>query len=282
MKNLILISISSFFIFSCGKDVDIEGPDLQFFDFSHPLVTASVCGIDDPNSFRLRGEETFGFTAIFRDNNALSQYKIDIHNNFDCHGHNGALTPGFSAPNLSMKTETWNVQRIGTLNGTEHIQNFLLEIPKNITAGNYHFSLQVLDKSGNEQENRRFFNLNILNPLDIIPPSIENIIIEGVFQNTIKRGATLKVKGLVKDNKNLGEGGNGVVFISYKDDKSGNSFATNAFHAFRDEDGNEYDFELNFTIPQTLSEGFYTFYLKAFDGVRNESPDFIYQIKVEK
>ena len=68
---------------------------------------------------------------IFRDNEALSQYKVDIHNNFDCHGH-------------ARSTQDWTVLEVLDIEGTEQRVSRSLSVPDDVTAGNYHFHVQVI------------------------------------------------------------------------------------------------------------------------------------------
>lgn len=283
MRYIALAFLLIFIGQSCQKEVDTEPPKIVLGDFSHPMQVINICGSDEPNSFRMTGGEIFSFTAELKDNEQLSQLKIDIHNNFDCHGHGGSLAPGFSTPNVNGKTDTWNLQKIETISGSKLIREFNLAVPQNVTSGDYHFGIQVLDKSGNEQENRTFYSLKVKNPFDTIPPVLENIEIVGVSDNNIiKRGSAVRMIGKVRDNRNLAEGGNGVVFINYRDNASGNNFATNSYYVFKLQDGAEKDFDLSFTIPLTLPEGSYTFFLTAFDGVRNSSAPFAHSVKIEK
>lgn len=283
MRFIALLFVFIFVGQSCQKEVDTEPPTIALNGFSHSMQVIDICGSDEPNSFRLMGGDTFSFTAYLKDNDQLSQFKIDIHNNFDCHGHGGSLAPGFSVPNVNGKTDTWNLQKIEKISGSELIREFNLSVPQNVTSGDYHFGIQVLDKSGNEQENQTFYSLKVKNPLDSIPPVVEINEIVGVSDNNIiKRGKAIRMVGRVRDNRNLAEGGNGVVFINYRDNASNNNFGTNSYYVFKPQDGAEKDFDLSFTIPQTFPEGSYTFFLTAFDGVRNSSAPFAYQINVEK
>lgn len=283
MRYIALVFLLIFVGQSCQKEVDTESPTIALGDFSHPMQILNICGNDEPNSFRLTGGDTFSFTAELKDNEQLSQLKIDIHNNFDCHGHGGSLAPGISVHNLIGKTDTWNLQKIEKINGSELTREFYLAVPQNVTSGDYHFGIQVLDKSGNEQENRTFYSLKVKNPFDSIPPVVEITDIIGVSDNDIiKRGNTIRMIGKVRDNRNLAEGGNGLVFINYRDNASNNNFGTNSYYVFKPQDGAENGFDLSFTIPQTLPEGSYTFFLIAFDGVRNSSAPFAYPIKIEK
>ena len=49
--------------------------------------------------------------------------------------------------------------------------NRTLNVPENVTAGSYHFQIQVVDVSGNDNPAANFFSLKIKNPLDDIAPS---------------------------------------------------------------------------------------------------------------
>ena len=91
--NFIVIAISLFMI-SCGdENIDVTSPEMEVVSFVPEPGEGEICGSLKPTVFQLTGGDILSFDVIFRDNDALSQYKIDIHNNFDCHGHGGGSAP---------------------------------------------------------------------------------------------------------------------------------------------------------------------------------------------
>lgn len=277
MKYLLII-LMLLSLISCKEDIDVTAPQLILADYSIPKTETLICGFSDPNVFQLRSSDTLSFNALFKDDVALSQYKIDIHENFDCHGHGEGSAPGISLPNVPNQTEDWALIEIGELDGTEVEKNFQLSVPDNVTAGSYHFSIQVIDLAGNSAEELDIFSLKILNIRDTIAPILE---VDEPTNNSfsVERSQSLIFRGKVTDNTFLNEGSNALVFLSYVNLSTGNSFSTNSYKIFENENTEE-EFELNYLVPQTLPRGDYRFIIGAFDGVRNAAPVQQFQVEI--
>ena len=274
--SLIILLLLS--LISCKEDIDITAPQLILSDYSIPKTETQICGFSDPNVFHLKSSDTFSFKALFQDDVALSQYKIDIHENFDCHGHGEGSAPGISLPNVPNQTEDWALIEIGDLEGVEVEKNFQLTVPDNVTAGSYHFSIQVIDLAGNSPQDLDIFSLKILNKRDTIAPMLD--IVEPIDNSfAIERGKNLIFRGKVMDNQALNQGGNGMVYVSYVNLSTGNNFSTNAYQLFT-EGNSEEEFELNYSVPLTLTRGNYRFIVGAFDGVRNAAPVQQFQVEI--
>lgn len=82
------------------------------------------------------------------DDEALGQLKVDLHNNFDCHGHDGKT-----------QTTDWEVIDIIELSGDHTHQTLRYIAPADITLGAYHLSVELLDKAGNQAENGLRFDV---------------------------------------------------------------------------------------------------------------------------
>jgi len=229
--------------------------------------------------FTIRGGETLEVELIFFDNQALSQYKVDIHNNFDCHGHGGAAAPGIPVPNVGSITEDWTVLDLEALSSQSETVTLSLIAPENITAGAYHFQIQVLDESGNDNPLANFYSIRAYHPDDEEPPVLT---VESPTESslTAQKGETLRFEGQVTDNFSLSEGGNGLVFLSYTDLSSGNTFSTDAFVAFDESSGQSYDFDLAFAVPQPIQAGDYRVRIDAHDGVRNVAQPIFFEVAV--
>lgn len=281
MKYLWMLLAAGLLLFSaCGEEeVDVAAPGMEILNLDPEPVPAMICGTMEDTVFHLRGGETLDFTVVFRDDAALSQYKIDIHNNFDCHGHGGGSTPGIALPDVSSLTEDWTVLDIQELSGREQMVTRELRAPDDVTAGTYHFQVQVLDEAGNDNPLANFYSLKVLNPRDEEPPVISVAQPSGDF--SAGRGETVRFEGEVTDNYSLSEGGNGIVFLTYTDLSSGNTFTTEtaavAFDATVDK---TYTFSLDFTVPATIQPGDFRFSLRAHDGVRNvaEPVEFLVEV----
>jgi len=240
----------------CKQEVDVTAPEAVFTLQSPLPVTDTVCGSLEPGVFRMTSGDTLALDITFRDDEGLAQYKVDIHSNFDCHGH-------------ANKTEDWSYLAIEPLSGQEQAVQVRLPVPATVTAGAYHFQIQVLDLAGNTNPDLGFFSILVQNGADTLAPAIDLSSPTG-SSLTLARGSALELEGTVSDNADLGSGGNGKLTLFYRDESSGNSFEALS-EAFPAGTGGTYPFTLSFVVPQTLIPGAYTFTLRAFDGVNNPS-----------
>lgn len=279
-KVVVLSLLSLLFIFSaCNKDVDVTRPIISIEKIQSPTIAFDVCGQRESDVIELMGGEHLNMTVLFEDNEQLSQYKLDIHQNFDCHGHGSGTFPNITLPDIMGSTEDWKVLEIVELSGKTQRIEISLEVPINVTAGNYHFTIQALDLLGNEAENIQIFSVCVLNPHDTIAPVIT--VHQPTLQTVqIKRGEILHFSGNVTDDQPLEQGGQGVVFLSYSNTSGSNSFSTDAYKVFESNTGNSVDFELSYEIPTFLTTGNYLFYLIATDGVRNVSDTKIFNVDI--
>lgn len=249
------------------EEVDTSPPALQLLALTPSPAPDWVCGTMEDSVFHLKSGEQLQLSVRFRDDLALSQYKIDIHNNFDCHGHGGGAAPGISVPGISNQTEDWTVLEISGLNGQDQTMDITLDVPDNVTAGNYHFQLQVLDESGNDNPNANIYTLKVLNSRDEGNPSLSVTTPAGAF--SVAKGSTVTFIGEATDNYSLSEGGNGVLYLTYTDLSSGNTFLSDAVFPFDETVEKNYSFDFNFSVPNTLKAGDFLFSVRVHDGVRN-------------
>lgn len=267
-------------LFSCSGEADITKPEIILQNFNKPPKQDFICGFADDNVISVTGGETLTFEAIFSDNEALSQYKIDLHNNFDCHGHGSGATPGISLPQSQGNTVDWSLLIVQNISGKEVVENFRIKVPENVTAGVYHFTIQLIDESGNDASTTSIYSLKVGNPSDSIVPDL-NIASPAIQNLTVKKGDVITFEGMVTDDRDLSLGGNGMVFLSYLNKTSGNVFSTNTYKVFSESYGKSASFNLSYTVPNTLITGNYTYSLVAFDGVRNVSDVRTFEVKVE-
>lgn len=267
-------------LFSCSSEADITKPEIILQNFNKTPKQDIICGFADDNVISVTGGDKLKFEAIFSDNESLSQYKIDLHNNFDCHGHGSGATPGISLPPTGGDTEDWTLLIVKDISGKEVIENFEITVPENVTSGVYHFIIQLIDESGNDASTTSIYSLKVNNPTDSLVPEL--LIKSPVNPSfTVKKGDVITFEGTVNDNRNLGLGGNGMVFLSYLNKTSGNVFSTNTYKVFTDADDKSSSFSLSYTIPNTLVAGNYTYSLVAFDGVRNVSEVKTFEVTVQ-
>lgn len=85
------------------------------------------------------------FDMELSDNEMLSSYKVEIHNNFDGHNHTKSLKAEDGTTAFAFQ-KTWSVtgQKIAKIHHHEII------IPENATPGNYHLMVYCTDAAGNE------------------------------------------------------------------------------------------------------------------------------------
>lgn len=255
-------------------DTDLTPPTIEEISYEPAPDADEICSTQEPVVFGLTGGDELIFDVVFNDDVGLSQYKVDIHNNFDCHGHGGGVAPSPSAPNVENQTNDWSIQDVRDISGMSVPVRRVLNVPQNVTAGNYHFHIQVLDQSGNDVPFANFYSLKVKNSLDVVPPVI-NIQQPATNSIAIQKGNTIRFVGQVTDNLSLSEGGNGILYLSNTDLSSGNTLSTNTYFQFDETVDDTFDFDFEYTVPQTLVAGSYRFSLGANDGVRNVA-DFIF------
>ena len=275
-----IIFFFTVFAIGCSSEgTDLVPPTFDVVSYIPAPVQAEICGGEEPVVFNVSGGEELSFDAVFNDDVALSQYKIDIHNNFDCHGHGGGSAPSVAVPNVDNQTTDWTVLEIVELSGTSVPTMRSLKVPDNVTAGNYHFHIQVIDESGNDSPFTNFNSIKVKNPIDDIPPQIS---VEEPASNSfsIQKGEQIRFVGQVTDDRSLSDGGNGVVYLAYTDLSSGNTFNTNVTFPFDADISTTFDFDFEYTVPQTLVSGSYRFSLGANDGVRNVAPFAFFEVEV--
>lgn len=266
---------------SCGgsDEVDVSAPSMQVLSFAPAPAPGAVCGGMEDSVFTVLGGEVLAASLRFSDDRSLSQYKVDIHNNFDCHGHGGVASPGVAVPDVSSQTEDWTVLNIEALSGEAAEEGLQLSVPQNVTAGIYHFQIQVLDEAGNDNPLANFYSIKAVNPTDETAPEL-SVTAPAELSFSAEKGNALDFSGTVTDNYSLSEGGNGVVFLSYTDLSSGNTFGTDAYAVFGAAVEKDYNFDFEYTIPQTLKAGNYQFRIDAHDGVRNTAVPIVFEVAV--
>lgn len=86
------------------------------------------------------------FDMELSDNEMLSSYKVEIHNNFDGHEH------GRSSSRAEDGTTPFQFQKSWSVAGQKNakIHHHEINIPENATPGNYHLMVYCTDDAGNE------------------------------------------------------------------------------------------------------------------------------------
>ncbi len=254
-------------LISCKGEADVSAPTMEVLSFSPAPRAGEICGDTEEAVFFVASGDTLAYEVLFRDDQALSQYKVDIHENFDCHGH-------------ARKTEDWSVLQIRDLEGQEQLVSDFLVVPADVTAGVYHFQLQVVDKSGNDNPLANFYSIRVTNQRDTTPPQIlVSLPASGGF--SITRGQEIQFVGQVVDNYSLGEGGNGKLLLTYARQSGGNISQAQRMDFSEDEQDRK-NFNFGYKVPVTLVEDTYEFVLSAYDGVNNESERLRWEVQVTR
>lgn len=258
MKNLYLTPLLLLWLIaftSCDNEgVDTQAPEITFLSIDPTPQPIKICGEYDSNSISIFGGKKVVFAIKIADDVELSQLKIDIHPNFDCHGHR------------SLSTTDWTVLELINLEGKLVEKELQLEVPETVTTGIYHFQLRAVDKAGNTSPAADFWNLNVQNPLDTVPPEY-SIIYPTEHPTSIGRGDQLIYRLQISDNNPLNMGGNSRVELSYRRENSNNTFI--AAEKRLSTENKETEVEIGFTIPSTLVTGDYIFQIRVWDGVNN-------------
>jgi hypothetical protein len=176
---LLLVGISS-----CTKNEDNNPKDT-----TKPSVQLN--NPSDADEFTSGNEITVN--ATIGDDTELSQAKIEIHENFDGHSHLKNGSPEFewdSIINLSGKTANLN---------------FKITLPLDIAAGNYDFTMRVIDKAGNEAD---FIvsEIVIKNAEDLIAPTLNVNTTPAPDANNeieLKNSNEITIEGTAGDDKGL-------------------------------------------------------------------------------
>jgi hypothetical protein len=253
------------------SDADNEPPLIEGLTITPSPGVGIVCGEQDSAVITLNTGDSIVISFTATDNEDLSQYKIDVHSNFDCHGH------------ARVETSVWEVIDIVNLQGVSQEVTHVLRVPDSTTAGLYHFSIQLADFFGNSAKTE-IFHISVKNLDDTVPPTL-TVTEPSVDSLTVNLSDTLandsiRFAGLVADNRALEEGGNGKLSLRYWQQGSTNVFELYSV-LFILGTGPSYAFDFTVAVPAILVAGTYTFELRAFDGVNNASGTRQYQVTIE-
>ena len=228
-------------------------PVIEIVSVKPSVGESMVCGSLDIRTVSLSSGSVFQLDFNLKAREGLSQYKIDLHHNFDCHTHRVAARAG--AP--------WKVLKIIDLVGHQQLIKESLLVPTDAIAGNYHFMLLCIDKQGNESPFVSY-TLKVSNSVDTDLPTISMTSPAGdyiVWSKTEK----IDIKLNIKDNKPLEDG---RVELSYLDPK-GAEFTVDQTY-FDALVGSDTNYQYQFSFSEFNSPlGKYIFLAKVYDQVGN-------------
>jgi len=265
-----IIAIAVLTIAGCSE-ADNEPPVINDLVITPTPGLGIICGTEEDHVISTYTGDSIVISFTVTDNEELSQYKIDVHSNFDCHGH------------AKVETTVWEVIDIVDIGGLSQQVNYVLNVPDSATAGLYHFSIQVADFFGNSAKSQ-FFHLLVKNLEDTVPPilvvtepSVDSLT---VSLNDTLANDSIRFVGNVSDNRDLELGGNGKLQLRYWKVGSPNVFDLYSI-LFVVGTGPSYDFDFTVAVPSILVAGNYVFQLRVFDGVNNPSNTVQYQVRIE-
>jgi hypothetical protein len=213
--------------------------------------SADICGTLSDAVLVLYGGDTLYLDLMLRDNEALSQYKIEIHQNFDCHGHAG-------------KVEDWQWTEVVDVSGQEARISRAIPVPVDVSAGAYNYHYQAIDQAGNSSPYALYYDLLLRNRRDSLPPTLRIDQPEASrFEQA--RGTMLRVQGALLDDQPLNPDDKARLRLEYVEPSTGNRFTAEEWPL------TDQEFDLDFALPSTWPTGNYEFLLKGYDAVNNAS-----------
>lgn len=135
---IILIAIC---LLSCNKNEIDDEPPVIIMNETHHF----------PNSCdTIYMGEAFVFRATFTDNKELGAFSIDIHQNFDHHSHSTEVEDcTLDLPKNPTDKVLLFIKSYDIPNGlTTYEAEVVIEVPDDVDAGDYHFSLSLTDREG--------------------------------------------------------------------------------------------------------------------------------------
>lgn len=241
-------------IFSACEKKESKNDDLsiQVVNTSVPISSAEICGHTENNVLNVVSGTQLDLQLHLTGSNRLAQYKVEIHSNFDCHGHD-------NPPSLD-----WYYSKIVDLNSDNIVLDEQIEIPAEAKSGNYHCMLRLVDEKGNESEFVEFV-LVIKNSIDSVAPTI--VLNPSLDSITIQKGQILNFVGQIEDNLNLK---NGAFELEYKDAAGHEDHIDELSTQFPATDNTIFALDKSYTIPASMPTGWTIFYLEAKDYYNNK------------
>lgn len=256
MKKLNYLFLTTLIAFTaCKKDKQTnqdENVSIEILETNSPIVTEEICDHEENNVLKVISGNDLIIKMKLLSGAGLSQYKIEIHNNFDCHGHE---TP----PGLA-----WEYSNIVDLTGNDTTLSEKIIIPEDAKSGNYHCVIRLVDKLGNEAE---FVDFNIVveNKLDNEAPII-TITDPNTDTFIIQKNTPFIIKGKVTDNLNLKLGSlEGELTWNQEPEFHIESLTTQ----FIDQDHNESEINHTIILPSSVKTGSATLVIRATDFYNN-------------
>lgn len=116
-------------------------------DTTYPVISAE--GLYPQPCTMLERGKTYTFTVTFSDNLELGSYKFDIHHNFDHHNHSTTVESCDEDPvKEPVKPFLLVYPQDIPAGSTRYTAEVPVSIPADVDVGDYHFGIDVTDKTG--------------------------------------------------------------------------------------------------------------------------------------
>lgn len=120
---------------------DMTQPEIVATDTASPL---------DCDTYHKGGKIPFSY--LFKDDQELGSYNIEIHNNFDHHTHStSAVECSLNAVKEAQKPWVFNRDFSIPEGQKSYDASMEIDVPADIDAGDYHFMVRLTDKAGWQQ-----------------------------------------------------------------------------------------------------------------------------------
>lgn len=210
-----VLSLISLAFFSCKK-ADSELPEVK---------NILVNGVTQTLNFS--PGESFVVTALISDNEELSQFKIDIHHDFDGHSHKSM-------------TVRYSKIVIKDISGSTYQLSEAFELPANVSSGTYHGTITAVDKEGNQSLNQLFY-FNVVRE--------EQPEIAVTVPANVASGGTWNPEGVVNTSVAIS-----FVRVTVKAESTGNTLYNQTFN-IASQELTTWDFQSNGAIAVAIPAG---------------------------
>lgn len=257
MRLPIFLIFIILFVFSCkeksknSQPNDTQKPSITLQSVTPQFSSDTICEEFDNKVIKVNNGGKITLALQFTDDINLSQFKIDIHNNFDCHGHG----------RIESTTIPWQLIQIEDISGSSINKSIELNVPIDAASGAYHLIISATDAVGNEAQ-MLDFTIKIENIDDPIKPEI--ILLNNPNELTFQASDTFFIQLKITDNYSLN---NGKLEIEYLNNV-GEEFSL-LRHFFAANQGNQASINHNFKI--NLSPGSYFLKASVWDEKNNQS-----------
>lgn len=264
MKKISFLAILFTIVWtSCTPEsLDTESPIILEGNIVPMPTTAMICGSTQNNVIYAQSGDSIRFGLTVRDNDLLSEYRMEIHDNFDCHSHS------------RNNTTIWSLQKVVDILDTEYQVQEVVGVPIDVTAGIYHCSFSAVDAAGNVVAESIEYTLSILNATDTVPPTLA---LTSAATMTASTGDTITIAGSLNDNTALT---GGRIELLYKN-TTGNEVAVDTIDLDTSVTANTYPFSFDYIIPSNWNTRTYDMKVKAFDGVGNAASEAEIEVTIQ-